>query len=202
MALMIAFLLTAVAAVVAIITTRRIGSEWKSAALCGLSLLLGLGFYFYLPIASMTNPPMNWGYPRSVTGFFHVVDRGQFERASPTNNVGSFIAQLWLLVKETGKSLGWCYLVFTVLPFCFLRSTARSARKWMLGLAALFVCVGPLMVAMLNPSADRQSLELIEPYFSAMYVVLTVWTGLGLMVFASIVAKPSILPLPDAKPVS
>jgi hypothetical protein len=200
--LMIAFLLTPVAAVVAVITTRRIGSEWKSAALCGISLLLGLGFYLYLPIASMTNPPMNWGYPRTVTGFFHVIDRGQFERASPTNNLASFIAQLWMLIKETGKGLGWCYLVFTVLPFCFLRVTAPSARNWMLGLTALFVSVGPLMVAMLNPSADRQSLELIEPYFSAMYVVLTVWAGLGLMVFASIVARPSILPLPEAKPVS
>jgi hypothetical protein len=200
--LLIAFLLTAGAAVLAIITTRRIGSEWKSAALCGLSLLLGLGFYFYLPIASMTNPPMNWAYPRTVTGFFHVINRGQFERASPTNNLGSFIAQLWLLIKETGEGLGWCYLVFTVLPFCFLRATAPSARNWLLGLTALFVCVGPLMVALLIPSADRQSLELIEPYFSAMYVVLTVWAGLGLMVFASIVAKPSILPLPDAKPVS
>jgi len=200
--LMIAFLLTAVAAVLAIITTRRIGSEWKSAALCGMSLLLGLGFYFYLPVASMTNPPMNWGYPRTVTGFFHVINRGQYERANPTNNLGSFVAQLWLLFKATGKGLGWCYLVFTVLPFCFLRVTERSARNWMLGLTALFVCVGPLMVAMLNPPADRQSLELIEPYFCAMYVVLTVWAGLGLMVFTSIVVRPSIPPLPDAKPVS
>src|SRR6266446_1771616 len=109
--LMIAFLLTAVAAVLAIITTRRIGSEWKSAALCGFSLLLGLGFYFYLPVASMTNPPMNWAYPRTVTGFFHAINRGQFERANPTNNLGSFVAQLWLLIKETGKGLGWCYLL-------------------------------------------------------------------------------------------
>jgi len=89
-----------------------------------------------------------------------------------------------------------------VLPFCFLRVTARSARNWMLGLASLFICVGPLMVAILNPSADRQSLELIEPHFCAMYVVLTVWAGLGLMVFASIVVRPSTLPLPTAKPVS
>jgi hypothetical protein len=150
----------------------------------------------------MANPPMNWGYPRTVTGFFHVINRGQYERANPTNNLGSFIAQVWMLINETGKGLGWCYLVFTVLPFFFLHATAPIVRNWMLGLTALFVCVGPLMVALLNPSADRQSLELIEPYFSAMYVVLTVWAGLGLVVFASIVARPSILPLAAAKPVS
>jgi hypothetical protein len=61
----------------------------------------------------------------------------------------------------------------------------------MLGLTAMFVGVGPLMVAVLNLSPDRQSMELLLPYFSAMYVILSVWTGLGLMVFAIMVAKPS-----------
>jgi hypothetical protein len=59
----------------------------------------------------------------------------------------------------------------------------------MLGLTAAFVCSGPVMVAMLNPTRDRQSLHLVAPWFSAMYVVLAVWTGLGLMIVGAAVAK-------------
>ncbi|MGB7749422.1 MAG: hypothetical protein WBN75_19280 [Verrucomicrobiia bacterium] len=40
--LLIVFLPVVVAAAVAIITTRRIGTEWKPATLCGVFILLGL----------------------------------------------------------------------------------------------------------------------------------------------------------------
>jgi len=46
------------------------------------------------------------------------------------------------------------------------------------------------MVATLNPSADAQSVEIIEPFFSAMFVVLSILMGLGLMVVRSTVANP------------
>jgi hypothetical protein len=59
----------------------------------------------------------------------------------------------------------------------------------MLGLTAAFVCTGPVMVAMLNPTRDWLSLQLIRPDFSALYVVLAVWTGLGLMTIGAVVTK-------------
>ena len=190
MPLWIAFLPVVVAAVIAIFVTRQIGSEWLAATFCVVFLLLGLAWYFYLPIASMTNPPMNWAYPRTVEGFFHNITRGQYEQLNPTHEMGRFIMQLWMLAKQTGREFGWFYFLFTVLPFCLLHRTGRGVRSWMLGLTAVFGCVGPVMVAALNPSADRQTMELMLPYFSAMYVVLSVWTGMGLMVFGNMVAKP------------
>lgn len=39
---------------------------------------LGLTAYVYLPVASMTNPPMNWGHARDSDGFFYVVNRTQY----------------------------------------------------------------------------------------------------------------------------
>ncbi|MGA2436553.1 MAG: DUF2723 domain-containing protein, partial [Bryobacteraceae bacterium] len=118
--LLVVFLPVIVAAVAAIIATHRIGSEWKPAIVCGMVLLLGIGFYFYLPVASMTNPPVNWAYPRTLDGFFHAVTRGQYERANPTRDLGRFFAQLWMLTKDTGKEFGWLYFVLAVLPLGFL----------------------------------------------------------------------------------
>jgi hypothetical protein len=200
--LLFAFLPAAVAAVVVILRTRHLGSEWKSATLCALFLLLGLGWFFYLPIASMTNPPSNWAYPRTVEGFFHAIARGQYERVNPAHDFSRLIGQFWMLTKETGSGFGWFYFGFTALPFCLLHRMSRSMRNGMLGLTAAFACVGPLMVAMLNPSADHQSVQLISPYFCVMYVVLAVLTGLGLIVAGAAVAKLPMRPQAERKPAS
>ena len=32
-------------------------------------VIMGAAFYFWEPIACMTNPPMEWSYPRTVEGF-------------------------------------------------------------------------------------------------------------------------------------
>jgi hypothetical protein len=198
--LLLAFLLVGGAAVAAIVRTRRLGSAWKSASLCGVLFLLGLGFYLCLPFASMTNPPMNWGYARTEEGFFHLITRDQYERCHPTDELGRFIGQLWIVAKDTGKGFGWPYFVFAALPFGLLRRTGGCARHWLLGLTAALVCVGPLMVALLNASADLASMPFLAPYFSAMYAILALCTGLGLMVFGTIVARPRMEPRPDAMP--
>ena len=46
-----------------------------------LPFLIALGMlpYAYLPIASSTNPPMNWGYTRTVEGFFASFNRSQYQ---------------------------------------------------------------------------------------------------------------------------
>jgi len=198
--LLVAFVIIGGAAVVAIVRTRRFGSEWKSATLCGILFLLGLGFYLYLPFASMTNPPMNWGYARTEEGFFHLITRGQYERWHPTDELGRFIGPLWIVAIDTGKGFGWPYFVFAALPFGLMRRTGGCARHWLLGLTATFVCVGPLMVGLLNPSEDRSSMDLIPPFFSAMYVILALLTGLGFMVAGCMVAKIQTQPQPDAMP--
>jgi hypothetical protein len=135
-----------------------------------------------------------------VEGFFHGMTRGQYERYHPTDELGRFLAQLWILAKETGKGFGWPYLVFTALPLGLVRRAGGGARAWLLGLTAALVCVGPLMVALLNPSADRASVELIAPFFAAMYVILALLTGLGLMAVGSIVAKPRMEAQRDTVP--
>ncbi|MEN9732294.1 MAG: hypothetical protein RLZ45_289, partial [Verrucomicrobiota bacterium] len=51
--------------------TRGLGNRLHIVLLSGLIFGIGAAFYFYMPVASMTNPPMNWGYPRTWEGFIH-----------------------------------------------------------------------------------------------------------------------------------
>lgn len=43
------------------------------------AIALGMLPYAYLPIASATNPPMNWGYTRTTEGFFASFNRSQYQ---------------------------------------------------------------------------------------------------------------------------
>ncbi|MDX2226895.1 MAG: DUF2723 domain-containing protein, partial [Verrucomicrobiae bacterium] len=49
----------------------------------------GLIMYGYINLASSTNPPMNWGYGSTRGGFFHAINRGQYE-----NNLANSIKGL------------------------------------------------------------------------------------------------------------
>jgi hypothetical protein len=187
--LLVGFVLIGIAAVIVAIRTRRFGSEWRATGWCLALFLLALGSYFCLPVASMTNPPMNWAYPREFGGFVHGITRGQFPRYRPTEEPGRFVGQLWILARATWKGFGWPYLAFTIVPFGLLGRTERCVRAWLLGLAAALVCTGPFMIALLNPPVDLDSVEFLAPFFGPLYVVLAILTGMGLVVVGSAVAR-------------
>jgi hypothetical protein len=170
------------------IWTCRAFTEWKAVVMCSGLLMLGLALYFYLPVTSMTNPPVNWGNPRTVEGFFHVITRGQYERIAP-----SFFT-------TAGKTFGWPYLLLCLIPFCFLHRLAAVVRRWLLGSLAAYICLAFLMLAVLNPSRDRQSWELSQTYFSASYVVLALWIGYGLVIIGAWLARPGKQPPPGHHP--
>jgi uncharacterized membrane protein len=177
-----------------VVWTRRAFSEWKAVLICGGLFLLGLAFYFYLPIASMTNPPINWGYPRTVEGFFHVLTRGQYENMNPTADVGRFLEQVRQYFVMAGKAFGWPYLLMCLIPFCFLHRMAALERRWIFGLMPVYLCLAFLMLAVLNPSVDRQSQELDKVYFSASYIILALWMGCGLIIWGAWMARPGKQP--------
>jgi hypothetical protein len=183
----IVFVPAAIWAVIAGIKTRRIGSEWRPTLLCGVLFMAGLGPYLYSALASMTNPPLNWAYPRTVEGFYHLVSRGQYDKMNPNHDLRLFISQLGIFVKEVGRQFGWLYAIFIPLPFLLLRRASGEGRKWVFGLMAAFISTGPVIVAMLNPTPDRVTIGIFAVYLSAVYVVLAVWTGLGLMIVGAIV---------------
>jgi len=177
-----------------VIKTRRAFTEWKAILICSGLFLLGLALYFYAPIASMTNPPMNWAYPRTVEGFFHLVTRGQYEKLSSTAQVGIFFEQVRLYFIMAGKEFGWFYLPLCLVPFCFLHRMAAPGRRWILGLLPAYVCLAFLILAVLNPGVDRQSQELNKVYFSASYILLALWMGYGLIILGARLARPGKQP--------
>ena len=176
------------AAVIIGIQRRQLGSEWKAAGLCLGWFILGLACYFYLPIASMSNPPANWAYPRTLEGFVHAVTRGQYESPHITDHLLPFLKQLGVLAKQSWEEFGWPYLLLMPVPLFLLARGKFPGSKLLVALAAGLLCSGPCMLAWLSPKPGRETEAVMAPYFAAMFVMLAVWIGLALLMVGGVVA--------------
>jgi len=65
-------------AFVLLVLIRRKLTEWRQGLLLVVAVVAGLLPYAYMPFASSTNPPMNWGYCSTSEGFFYAINRSQY----------------------------------------------------------------------------------------------------------------------------
>ncbi|HAO77938.1 MAG TPA: DUF2723 domain-containing protein, partial [Verrucomicrobia subdivision 3 bacterium] len=170
---------------------KKIYSEWKTVIWMGLVWSLGLSFYFYMPLSGMTDPPMQWGYPRTVEGFFHALSRGQYETAHGTNIFSDpkrFLFQLWYIMEGLSESFSWVYVFVGVLPFFFLTKMLKRERSWIIGLVSIFFCLSVLLVILLDVSPDRSSSDLNKVFFTASHALFALMIGYGLTLLAAYAA--------------
>jgi tetratricopeptide (TPR) repeat protein len=168
--------------------TKKTGTEWVATLVCGGAWLIGAAFYVYMPLASMTNPPLNWGYPRTVTGFFHAFTRGQYERIHPTTEVGRYIEQMGMYLGGAFEEFNVVYILIAIVPFLFIKKMQRRERAWLIGLGAIYITLSLFLLMLLNPAPDRQARDLNRVFFTASHVMIAMGTGYGLTLIGSYLA--------------
>jgi tetratricopeptide (TPR) repeat protein len=180
--------------------TRHLSKEWFMVLVCGLFWLLGAAFYFYEAIACMTDPPMEWAYPRTVEGFIHAITRGQYSPINPTAGsgttffqiVGSFFAtyglQLWRYLEGIAIQFNLFFLLLALVVFLVFRKLKRRERVWMIGMVAIYICLGPFLVLLLNFAPDRQSISIASPLFAVSHVFISMFVAYGLTIIAAYMA--------------
>ena len=171
--------------------TRKVGLEWLVVLVAGLCWILGAAFYFYMPLAGMTNPPMQWGYPRTLEGFIHAFTRGQYEKANPTDIIGDpwrFITQLGMLVEGIVDEFNWVYAFLALVPFLFFFRLHRRERAWLAGIFATYICLGVLLLILLNPPPDRAAKDLVRVFFGASHMLIALFVGYGMTLVAAYMA--------------
>lgn len=173
------------------IRTKAILTEWKPVMIMGFLWLLGAAFYFYMPLAGMTNPPMQWGYPRTLEGFLHALTRGQYEQPNPTdlmNEPGRFFNQMVMLFSNIVEEFTWVYAFLALVPFFFFFRMQRRERAWIIGLTAIYLCLGVLLMILLNPNPDRASADLVKVFFAASHTMVAAMIGYGMALTAAFMA--------------
>jgi tetratricopeptide (TPR) repeat protein len=171
--------------------TKGIASEWLPVVFMGLAWVAGICVYFYEPISGMTDPPMQWGYPRTVEGFFHALSRGQYESVHGTNifqDPGRFIFQLGYIATGLAESFSWVYIFIGLLPFAFLLKMHKRERSWIIGLVAIYFCLSVLLIILIDVSPERASTDLNKVFFTASHGLFAMMIGYGLALLAAYTA--------------
>ncbi|HLH56631.1 MAG TPA: DUF2723 domain-containing protein [Verrucomicrobiae bacterium] len=170
---------------------RRLGWEWLIVIGCGCCWILGAAFYFYMPLAGMTNPPMEWGYPRTVDGFIHAFTRGQYEKTHPTDILHDplrFITQLSMLGDGIIEEFNWVYAFLALVPFAFFFRLPRRDRAWLIGISAIYLCLGVLLLILLNPPPDRAAQQLVRVFFTASHTIIALLVGYSIALICASMA--------------
>ncbi len=173
------------------IDTWKIGYEWLVVILLGVCWILGASFYFYMPLAGMTDPPMQWGYPRTVEGFIHAFTRGQYEKMTPSDIAGDpfrFLNQIVMLGVGIKDEFNLLFAFLALVPFLFFFKMHKRERAWIIGLVAIYFCLGFILLYMLNPSPDRASQELNRVFFTASHTIVALMVGYGVTLIAAYMA--------------
>src|SRR5258706_1172424 len=157
------------------IRTGKIFTEWRPVLGLGCLWLPGAAIYFYMPLACMTNPPMQWCYPRTVPRFVEAITRRQYEQPNPINvltDSGRFFGQLGMLASGVADSYTWVGVMLAAAPWFFFLKMNRHGRNWLAGLAAMYGCLGILLMILLNPTPDRSSADLVKVFFNSSHTLV------------------------------
>jgi tetratricopeptide (TPR) repeat protein len=108
------------------------GSTLRHATPFLLSIyLFGIGssLYLYMPLASLTNPPMNWGYTGTPEGFQHHITRGQYERIKTNRESFDQVVQQYIgFFKDLEENFSLPFVLIGILALVsiFLFATSRT----------------------------------------------------------------------------
>ena len=130
----------------------------------------------------MSNPPMEWGYPRTPEGFFHALTRGQYDKINPTDifqEPGKFIIQIGMLFVGLADAYSWVFMFIAVLPIFFLLKMQKRERAWIIAVAAIYPFLGILLTIFLDPTPERQTADLVKVFYTASHADVAIMIGYG-----------------------
>jgi tetratricopeptide (TPR) repeat protein len=169
--------------------TKNLLADWLPVLIMGGLFMVGMAFYFYMPLSSMTNPPLNWGYPRTEAGFWHAFTRGQYDKTNPSNPFSfRFVDQVSMLIGGAVEEFNFINLMIGLLPFLFYKRMLKRDRAWIVGLTAIYIFLAFLLLILLNPNTDKQSREQARVFFAASHVIVSIAIGYGIAIIGTLMA--------------
>jgi tetratricopeptide (TPR) repeat protein len=174
----------------------------KNAVICTAAFIIGCSLYFYMPVASSTNPPMNWGYAFTKQGFLHTFTRGQYERLNIANPLSAaFFTQIGLfvhaLLQQFSPSLGLGNDFLLGVPIVLLglvppailvlgwKDLNPRSRSWLIFVFASFLVTSLGLLTIINPGLDKQNQEINIKFFAPAHGFFAMMIGYGMALGAA-----------------
>lgn len=195
-----------IASAVAVILCRMLEQfhfSWKFVGKIFIATWLGLSVYAYMPFASKTNPPMNWGYASERQGFYHAINRGQYADnmattikrfvapivGVPIEGTASEGATLGRLKRVTSllkvyflnlaNNISWPVVIMPLFVFLFVMRLSNRAPQWLGFTLAAFLFMSALQMFIMNPGFDNQSQWVGKTFLLQSHCIFTIGVAYG-----------------------
>lgn len=154
---------------------------WPARARCyGFGMLIAavaaLAVYAYLPLASRANPPMDWGNPETLKGWWDHATRKQFAYMFSENprSAGRFLQQLWVYAGFWWREFTpWIAVAALAgLAALALRKPFQALFTFALGFATV---AGFSFVQ--NFDFDKEWLWVMSVFGIPLYMMTALWLG-------------------------
>ncbi len=155
--------------------------NWKRAAILAACVLGGLLFYGYSPLASSTNPPMNWGFTQNKDGFWHHITRGQYEKVQIWREWAKFWNQMAVFFKGLLLEYTAMFVAIGAAALAWFFGTTWRAKKWLIFTAAGIFFTSVTFIVLANPTLDRAVLFNDRVFFMLTHALFCACIGYGLI---------------------
>jgi thioredoxin-like negative regulator of GroEL len=154
---------------------------WRPALAVYAAVILGLALYAYEPLASATNPPINWGYARTPAGFVRHVVAGQYDKVHSERTPLQFWGQINMFFDDLKSQFTIVYALIALLALFFYRDLAREDRHWLTFLLVAFLFLGLDFIFFSNPTFEKQKQFTERVSFLPCHCLYSLWIGYGLI---------------------
>lgn len=199
-ALRLGYLVLTILAIALLLKRGRL--NWRLSACLPFVLAAGLLPYLYMPVASATNPPMNWGYTSTPEGFFYSFNRSQYPgtlselsvrifskvlgvasgaaAAKPSGSVaGELMTWSGFFAQQLLRSFSPLAPLFFLAAMLGVLRQPRPAQAWIALLVVAFLLAMALQPALEQAGTDQGSWWLQMPYHTYTNFLFAVLCGLG-----------------------
>jgi hypothetical protein len=143
-------------------------------AAAGMTFLLGLVPYLYLPLRARMHPRLNWGRPESLDALLAVVTRRDFWHRAWLEEPSDLLVIAGDYLRSLGTELTWAGVALAVAGIF-----ASRRRRWPVLLPVLAMTAN---VAVLAVHGSRSDLFIWHRYYIPSYLMGALLLGLGCQV--------------------
>ena len=179
--------------------------SWRLIGGAFVATWLGLSFYAYMPFASKTNPPMNWGYASERQGFYHAINRGQYadnmaatikrfvapivgvpiagsagQEGATLNQVKRIGILLKMYFKNLANNISWPVILMPLFVFIYLTKISTRTSHWFGFTLTAFLFMSAFQMFIMNAGFDNQSQWVGKTFLLQSHCIFTMWVGYGI----------------------
>jgi len=140
----------------------------------GLTFIIALLLYLYIPLAALKDPVVNWGNPINLDSFIYYITQKEYSFKIAAGSLKSALQVFFLALKLF-------ILEFTPLGFFLvLCGSVVFWKKYRKIFISFFIIIIGNIGLMINYGGTEQDIPILFRYLFPSYIVMSIWAGSGL----------------------